>query len=395
MSAELAHLAALRDISQGILHTFGWQAARTKGGRVKAIGVGEHAGAKPLYGKKAEAALSQGKGKGGAKPAAKPQGKSPPSPLGALPNVPDTEGAAKPGFSPFQPAASAPRGPVVSASPGLGTVPPPAVPMPPTPGGRTVTGGVKFPPKQGAAKPTPPAPRGPTPAESARLDEQEKADTAKYGPKQAGILKRAMHVLLRGLEVAGGAAIGAAMGFGLSGGNPLGALGGGLMGAGWGGLTKPLSKEVRMPTAARAMAGGRKVARSVLPGLAGAAAVGGPIGVGAGAGMKVLTGKNTTMDYAKDTAKAARLALAKSPAAKRRAARDNKNLAFSEMKAVARSIRKFADELITAAQPDPIALLKQRLAEFCAARGIPVPEDHVIQDALAKVANAPAGGMAQ
>lgn len=86
------YASAVAGITRGLVeafgdgvHLFGWQAARTRAGGLKAVGTGPDAGKKPKYGKQAEAALAADK-KGGAKPAPA-KGDSPAPPRDSRPRA--------------------------------------------------------------------------------------------------------------------------------------------------------------------------------------------------------------------------------------------------------------------------------------------------------------------
>ena len=231
------------------VHTFGWQAAKTRGGGTKAVGTGGDAQKKALYGQAAKRALSRKDGKAGGKPKV-------PLTKKALLSINPAKGSGRntTGLRQNKPPADQPH-------PGIAAQ---AVPTPQRP--RTTrppqydpsaihgpdaisaihTGTSSYTPadrtaalakleKMKAAPPPPPPP--PSPAEIKVLDDHHAADTRKYGPKAAGVLRGAAEAL-RGFLTLGGLVGGAYGGAALGGlvGGPLGMALGTAIGGGLGGL---------------------------------------------------------------------------------------------------------------------------------------------------------------
>jgi hypothetical protein len=244
-----------------------------------------------------------------------------------------------------------------------------------------------------AAKPPDAAP-APPPAATQVLDAAKAEDTKKYGGTAASILHRTGVVLLRfflkGLGAVGGGAIGAAAGFGLSGGNPLGAIAGGLAGGVLGGnaLTAP-----RNLTAPRMRALARKTARAVVPAAAGTAvglggaiptlglqaatAVASPV-AGAATAPVAVAGTLGAAKVGQHVAQSVRERMATSAVSRRKAERfRRKQGAFSP----STPFSEFAEAL----PPDAVQLLKARVIAAAKAAGVELGDvpDEVIAEALA------------
>lgn len=404
--AQLTQLRSLRDLA-GTIHRFGWTAAKTKTGGVKAVGTGPDSGKKPLYGKRAEQALARAAKSGG--------------------------GEAGPASPPFVPTAEA-SGPTTRPVPVRRSVfdPPPGVrnvgggdlgpaperppgilpddkPARPTRARRVMSADPRLPARPAAAPP--PAAVPPAAVEKA-LDAAGADDESKYGKEQAGILKLAARAILRGMNVLGGGLLGAGVGFGM--GTLIGGPVGGMAGLAAGGLAgvaagarpglENLPSVFQSPQ--RMRAGVRKVARAVVPRVAGAAAglpaaaagtaasvalpvagasAGGVPGLIAGmTGGLVLQGRGYEAGAraAKKTAVKVRNAMVTSPVSVRKAKRANQGI-FSELRNLRDACARFAD-----AAADPVAILKERIKAVLAQLGVQAPEipDHVVQKALEQAA---------
>jgi hypothetical protein len=250
----------------------------------------------------------------------------------------------------------------------------------------------------------PPVIPPPTPAEKATIDSHFAKDTKRFGQKAAEALRGALSYAVGMLTAGNGLAWGALIGGSLAG--PLGvALGTGIGGSIGGFLAPKVENKTWQVLGGRGRvaATARKVARAVLPkavgvaggamstaagigqvagaGIAGAT-LGGPAGQVVGTALGIPAGiatQTTGLDLSAGAAKMTRSALARSPAAKRRARRDNDNRIFAE---------HFDETQPTAAAGiDPVKLVKARLAAICAGQGKPYEaSDDMILAALSMAA---------